>query len=270
MCVINFNKKSFGCFLLIAIILVEILLVLDIHSDFPNFMIPKKTSALNYFYFSQSGFSKTMLVVYCIAPFIYAYHYVEAKNNGFQNMMITRLNSQRRYFNRMLLTNAVYVAVTFCVLKSVQLVTCIIVINPLDFKDAIALKAKAPYVLSTNPFINLLLFFVLAILGEIIFSLLVIMVGLYIENTVLFLGSGLMLSLLGVLIPALANNALNLKSSILMNSLSISTLISPGISTLGAYAPNYGALASYGLSVAFYMILTIGLYFVWHLRFKEA
>lgn len=266
---ISFNTKKYMIMVAFLSILVFLISMYDINELFNGFNIPRRTSSLETFYFLQSSFSKSSLIFYSIIPFIYSYQYIEAKNNGFQNMIITRLKSSYTFLVKILISNAFFVGITFLILKGVQLSICTFLINPINLNDNTSLVDKIPYTLSINPLLNLIMYFSLSILGEIVFSILVLIVGLYLRNNLLYLGSGLFLSLIGVMIPPIINGILELKASFFMNAISLETLITPGFTTIGAYAPHYGAWSSYGVSLAIYSIIGIGLYLYWDLNVKE-
>ncbi|WP_125608119.1 hypothetical protein [Lapidilactobacillus bayanensis] len=269
---INFSTRKYFVFVFALLILLSGATIFNIYSDYSGFNVPSRIDSIVYFYHLQSGFVSVavLFLYYASFPFIYSYHVIDAKNTTFQNLIVTRSKSKRKYYFHILVTNAFYTAITVLLIKLIQLLICQLLVNPLNFRaNRFFLHNQMPFVFSLNPFINLILVILFSIIGAVVFSTFVMTIGLFIRNTIIYLGMELITSLVCLLLPGTINTLLNLKSSLVISSLFLENLLQPGVASLGAYAPRFNAFLPFIGALLFYTLLTTILGFIWYKRYSE-
>lgn len=271
-----FNRKKRVIFLICSYLYVVIATILYAKTEYGSLAsVPKEASGLNFFYGTQGSFSSALLFFFYISvmPFLYSHNIISAKNNHFDNLMITRLGSQKRYRLKAIVMNIVYSGGIFLSYRILELVVSVMIINPINFtEETRSLFDQLPYVFSTNSILNLVFYLILSTIGAIVFASFILSIGLFLKNSVLYYAVGLIASLFFSLVPGLLMGLLNIRSfigSLFMNSVSFDTLFTPGIRTLGSYAPKFNAWVPFAGSVFFFGLVTFILYKVWDQYYDE-
>ena len=271
-----FNRKKRVIFLICSYLYVVIATILYAKNEYISLAsIPKEASGLNFFYGTQGSFSSALLFFFYISvmPFLYSHNIISAKNNHFDNLMITRLGSQKRYRLKAIVMNIVYSGGIFLSYRILELVVSVMIINPINFtEETRSLFDQLPYVFSTNAILNLVFYLILSTIGAMVFASFILSIGLFLKNSVLYYAVGLIVSLFFSLVPALLMGLLNIRSfigSLFMNSVSFDTLFTPGIRTIGSYAPKFNAWVPFAGSVLFFGLVTFILYKVWDQYYDE-
>lgn len=273
---LTFNRKKRIIFLICSYLYISITTILYAKTEFGSLSsVPKEASGLDFFYSTQGSFSSALLFFFFISvmPFIYSHNIISAKNSNFNNFMITRLGSKKTYQLKAIISNVVYSGGVFLSYRILQLVISVVIINPIDFKEETRnMMYRLPYIFSMNSILNLLFYLILSTIGVIIFSNFILSIGLFLKNSVLYYATGLILSLIFSLVPAMLMGILNIKDfvgSLFFNSIYIDTLVTPGLHTLGAYAPKFNAWYPFFGSILFFSLLTFILYKIWNRFYAE-
>lgn len=255
--------------------------MLSIQNAAPIVNHPLSEGGLPFFYDLQNGMvtpelagvGYTFFTIVCF-PFIYSFQPIHARINHFdyiialraqKNGIVNKWNSS--YLVRILWTNFFYTFLFFFSILIVEVLVIQIAYQPFIFqKTSFFLTESITYYLSPNGLTNFVMYLLLAPLGSAIFSTFIMVVGLYIKNYFVYLSSGLLLSLILIIAPALIKMTLNTSAlDPLLYAIEADSLLKPGLTTLGSVTPAFSATFAYLFSLIFFVLLIIILF---HFRIK--
>jgi len=215
------------------------------------------------FYQIQAGFAADVIqfatgfLGYIIIPMIFSQQVIKSRITKSDSMLITRMNGNKNYLFSAFYTNAVLTFFAFLSAELMRLVLIVIFYAPIHLNQTSWYLTKSiQYYIFKNGLANLVAFILLFCIGQALFSSLVLSIGLYLKNHVVYLLTGLAVALIGIAVPGLVGPQIISHNSFWTSILSINALIQPALSTVGMWVSKYnGGLVWLG-SFAFYGLIT--------------
>jgi hypothetical protein len=226
-------------------------------------LLNKNINGNSLFYSSQvcaSGKNHLLSTIcyffyFIVIPLIFSIQPIKARINHFDSMLIVREKSYRMYWVKVFATNALLTGCFYFLIQNVRILLIHFFYAP--FKFNVKDYTLEYYYIFENYLLNFIAFIVFSCLGQILFSTLILAIGKYLKNYVIYLMMGFITGTCAMVIPACLGMFIMRKhSSIIPHIFCLNTLIIPGLHSLGAYAPNFNGGLAYCFSFIFYSILT--------------
>ncbi|MGM0124805.1 hypothetical protein IGI37_002199 [Enterococcus sp. AZ194] len=268
---ILFSKRKqvfmFGLTILICII--------ETFAKIDDSVIPIKNSGeggLPIFYQMQSGGGYDFIGTICfflwfiLVPLLYSSQAIRARTNHFDFLLVSRFESSKKYWIRTLKTNAILTFIWMLTILVLRILLINIFYAPFRFEKVSFFLVDSCYYIVKNGFWNLVAFILFTCIGMTIFSTLILIIGMYLKNYVIYLPSGLVVGLFLIVAPVLLGTPLLEKhNSFLVSVLSINAIISPALQPVGRYSPTFNGGIVFFVSLFFY---TLVCYLLFSLRLK--
>lgn len=232
--------------------------------EYSGLLEAKGVYGLSFFYTSLSA--GTLYAVYIIliliTPNLFASEFLINRNNGFSNLIKSRIG-YKRYFKNNIIILFVSSFVTLLVFQLFVLLLIHMVYAPIEFTYfSIGVTSTSSQFLHPNEIINLVLYIVCTSLGYGIFSVFLFSMQAWLRNVYLFRLSGLIAGLLlSTGIVMVGKGIYNMIPNLLIEHIAAGTfignLINPGDMMTNATYLNVNSLVAFCISCIIYGTITI-------------
>lgn len=227
------------------------------------------SNGIDVFYrVQQPGIHIWFFLILSVAiPVISSLNYFVARKSKHQNYIITRIG-YRNYIKKNLLS--IFISSFF--FRLFCSVVLLLIINfffsPIHNIPGSAIYEPTIYAYSNNMLVSLFFYLLYSSLGTAIFGMLVYSLGFFIKNLYLYLITGLLCAIIGIVGIALIMGALNFLPEIVINIVGVmffsETLLVPGIELIGNINSYFNChiiflISAFGYTVLFLPFLYFGI-----------
>lgn len=256
-----------GGFLIYLVIFTYVVLT-TIHQEMrPGLKANGDNALYMFFYLQPFGLRDSLFINFgsiAIIPILSTYYFIHMKNNNELFHLLQRIGYQK--FIQMVVGKSFLVASIFSLIVNIYE---LILINwfyaPLSFsgKSQFLLTSKLIY-FSSNGWVNLLTYIVLAAIGWGIYTVFILALGLFIRKNALYVPLGIVFGLGTILLDEVVLISMNKGTIQFANILAAPNLFSPGQLVIGGQNPPLGLWATYVIIVGIYALLIFALIKFWH------
>ena len=216
-----------------------------------------------YYYIQHSGLYVLLYIfLIFIIPNLYTINFISQKNNNFTNYQITRLGYK---YNMEIETFFIFLS-TFIYVVLLNIFICVI-IHVFYFQFQNSFYNDAVYdmtrMICSNQLLNIIIYILLSSIGYGLFASLIYNMQVFVKNTYVFRGLGLILGILLYTLPAIVASSISIYFfRLFIGSLYLPYILNPGI----VYMPAIGSnpLLLFLLGIIMYSVLCL---FLMKLRF---
>ncbi|MGM0124804.1 hypothetical protein IGI37_002198 [Enterococcus sp. AZ194] len=263
-----FSKKRLVFMFVITLLTSLVEIVSTINDAAPVVQVGQ--GGISLFYQFQSGGGTELIGTICyflwflLIPLLYSNQAIRARTNHFDYLLISRFQNSRDYWINVLKTNAI---LTFIWMLSILLLRALLVnlfYDPFYFERV--LTKGTLYYIFEDDLLNMMVSIIFTCLGMVVLSTLILILGMYLKNYIIYLPSGLIISILLMVAPViLGTPLLEDHNSFIISTLSINAIIAPALQPVGRYAPTFNGGLVFLVSLLFYSLVC---YLLFSLRLK--
>lgn len=269
---LTFNRKRNWLFIIGSTFLWGVLTLINIKLAYGADVVQGYYSVAAYY--QQTSLNNSSLItilVTVLVPFCYSYQVIYAKRSHFNEQLILRY-SRRDYYWAVFKSNSYYAAIYYGLYHLTVLATSLMVLGiPTDKTRQIHIASSEILTyFSTQYGLNLFFYFIFSIIGMIIFANLTLVIGLWLKNTVLYFALGLIIQIIGMLVPSMINAILHTHNPLILKAMLIEYLLSPSMfAGFGNYSEQHSIWLIYILTVLFYSLIAVIVFKVWTIYREE-